>query len=84
MLAALLVGGVLSDKFGRRNIWYGSCIIILVATWIMIFPRTFVVFIVCRIFIGIGTGMHLSGNLKLKVQNITCFKLKHKNDFNMQ
>jgi MFS family permease len=56
MLAALFVGGVLSDKFGRRNIWYGSGIIILIATWSMIYPKFFVVFIVCRIFIGIGSG----------------------------
>ena len=59
MLAALLVGGVLSDKFGRRNVWYGSGIVILVATWSMIFPKSFVVFIVCRIFIGIGSGTYL-------------------------
>ncbi|CAB3994346.1 organic cation transporter -like, partial [Paramuricea clavata] len=54
MLVALLVGGYISDTFGRRIIWYGGCALAIVATWIMVFPKAFVVFIICRVFIGIG------------------------------
>lgn len=56
MLASLLVGGFISDRFGRKIVWYCGGDIVLLATWIMIFPRSFAVFIVCRVFIGIGTG----------------------------
>jgi MFS family permease len=56
MLVALLVGGYISDTFGRRIIWYGGCALAIVATWIMVFPKAFAVFIVCRVFIGIGAG----------------------------
>lgn len=59
MLIALLVGGFLSDKFGRRIVWYGSCALVAIATCIMIFPKAFVVFIVCRVFIGVGSGKYL-------------------------
>jgi MFS family permease len=58
MLAALLVGGPLSDNFGRRIFWYFGCVLVVVGTWIMVFPKVFVVFIVCRIFIGIGAGTY--------------------------
>ncbi|XP_028401282.1 solute carrier family 22 member 16-like [Dendronephthya gigantea] len=56
MLIALLVGGFLSDKYGRKRLWYGGCVLVVVASWIMIFPKAFLVFFVCRVFIGIGLG----------------------------
>ena len=59
MLVALLVGGVMSDKFGRKKIYYVGCVLIIVATCIMVFPKAFVVFIVCRVFIGMGSGTGL-------------------------
>ena len=56
MLTALLVGGALADNFGRRMTMYGGVVLIVIATWIMVFPKAFVVFIVCRVFIGMGAG----------------------------
>ena len=56
MLLALLIGGFLADKFGRKIILCGGCAVVVFATWIMVFPKAFVVFIVCRVFIGIGSG----------------------------
>ncbi|CAB4006947.1 organic cation transporter -like [Paramuricea clavata] len=64
MLVALLVGGLISDMFGRKIIWYAGCALIAVATLIMVFPKAFVVFIVCRLFIGIGSGTYIGTNLK--------------------
>ena len=57
MLVALLVGGAISDYFGRRFIWYAGLYVMIIATWIMVYPEVLVVFIVCRVFIGIGSGM---------------------------
>jgi MFS family permease len=63
MLISLLIGGFISDTFGRKIVWYSGCALVAVATWIMVFPKAFVVFIVCRIFIGIGAGKQtLNGN----------------------
>ena len=56
MVASLLVGGVFSDNFGRRIAWSSGIFLMVLATWIMVFPKSFVVFIVCRVFIGIGAG----------------------------
>lgn len=56
MLAALLVGGVFADNFGRRITAYAGVFLMVLATWIIVFPKSFVVFIVCRVFIGVGTG----------------------------
>ena len=56
MLLGLLAGGYLSDRFGRKKIFYSGLVSITIATWIMIFPKSFIVFIICRIIIGIGSG----------------------------
>ena len=68
MLVALLVGGSISDYFGRRSVLCAGFYIIIIATWIMIYPKVFVVFIVCRVLIGIGSGMQtLIGASCLKI-----------------
>ena len=56
MLAALLVVGVFADNFGRRITAYAGVFLMVLATWVIVFPKSFVVFIVCRVFIGLGTG----------------------------
>ena len=56
MLISLLVSGQLSDYLGRKIILCLGCAVIIVATWVMVFPEVFAVFIVCRVFIGIGSG----------------------------
>ena len=56
MLLGLLFAGYLSDRFGRKKIFIAGIIAITIATWIMIFPKSFIVFILCRIIIGVGSG----------------------------
>lgn len=56
MLLGLIAGGYLADKFGRKKIFYTGVASITIATWIMIFPESFIVFIVCRVLIGLGSG----------------------------
>jgi MFS family permease len=63
MLVGLLSGGYLSDRFGRKKIFYSGLVSITIATWIMIFPESFVVFIVCRIVIGLGSGKYIDIDL---------------------
>jgi MFS family permease len=56
MLLGLLCGGYLSDRFGRKKIFYSGLASVTIATWVMIFPKSFIVFIICRIVIGVGSG----------------------------
>ncbi|XP_028401281.1 solute carrier family 22 member 16-like isoform X2 [Dendronephthya gigantea] len=71
MLIALLVGGFLSDKYGRRLVLYGGCALVAIATCIMVFPKSFVVFIVCRVLIGIGSGFRNATHFTLLVEFTT-------------
>lgn len=75
MLLALLVGGYLSDTFGRRKIFCGGCTIVVVATFIAVFPKAFWIFIVGRIFIGIGSGRRARTKLDIQTPDIQSTRL---------
>ncbi|XP_046846902.1 solute carrier family 22 member 15-like [Xenia sp. Carnegie-2017] len=70
-LLGLLLGGYLSDKFGRRKIFICGIVSVTVATWIMIFPKSFELFIICRVFIGIGSGFYNATYLILLMEFTT-------------
>ena len=75
MLLALLIGGFLADKFGRKIMLCGGCAVVTFATWIMVFPKAFMVFIVCRVFIGVGSGIRLFNPEASKMERvIPCFR----------
>ena len=59
MIIGLLIGGYLSDRFGRRFILYTGFVCLVVPNWVMVFPKEFIVFIVCRIIIGFGQGIYI-------------------------
>ncbi|XP_046846066.1 solute carrier family 22 member 15-like [Xenia sp. Carnegie-2017] len=71
MLLGLLFGGYLSDRFGRKKIFTAGVIAITIVTWIMIFPKSFVVFIVCRIIIGVGLGFRNATTIVLLTEFTT-------------
>ena len=65
MLIGLLLGGYCSDRFGRREIFYTGMASVMIATWVMIFPKSFIVFIVCRVVVGVGAGeLHDKNSIK--------------------
>jgi predicted MFS family arabinose efflux permease len=57
MLICLLIGGYLSDKYGRRLVCMSGISLNVIVSIIIVFPKSFIVFIACRIFIGFGAGI---------------------------
>ncbi|XP_046846762.1 solute carrier family 22 member 15-like [Xenia sp. Carnegie-2017] len=70
-LLGLLLGGYLSDKFGRRKIFISGIVSVTLATWIMIFPKSFELFIICRVLIGIGSGLYYNNSFVLLAEFTT-------------
>ena len=56
MLVGVLTGGYLSDRYGRRKIVAVGLIIGAITSLIVVFPKRFIVFIVCRLIFGFGRG----------------------------
>ena len=57
MLVCLPIAGYLSDKFGRRIIVGVGFVVNTLAALIVVFPKSFIVFIVCRLIFGMGSGI---------------------------
>ena len=57
MLIGLLIGGYLSDKYGRRRTSMFGQSLNFLASLAMVFPKSYIVFVVCRIAVGFGRGM---------------------------
>ena len=57
MLIALFLGGYLGDRLGRKIIYYFPLVGVVLATWLIVFPKHFAVFIAGRTFIGMCSGM---------------------------
>jgi putative MFS transporter len=57
MVIGLLIGGYLSDKYGRRIIVGSGYAIMTIVSFIVVFPKYYIVFIVCRVIFGLGSGI---------------------------
>ena len=75
MLVALLVDGIMSDTFGRKKIIYAGCVLVIVAMCITVFPKAFLVFIVCRVLIGMGSGTGFFKEFYFHIEGITSLQL---------
>ncbi|XP_028401286.1 solute carrier family 22 member 15-like [Dendronephthya gigantea] len=71
MLVGLLFAGSLSDKYGRRKIISAGFIISTTAAIVVVFPKNFVVFIVCRLIFGLGSGFINSSAFSLLTEFTT-------------
>jgi MFS family permease len=54
--------GYISDKWGRKKANQLSVLLVFFSSWILIWPKQFWIFMVCRFITGIGSGK-LSGAL---------------------
>lgn len=50
------MGGYLSDRFGRKIVFYTGVVGIVAATWFVVFPKYFAVFLAGRVLNGLGSG----------------------------
>ncbi len=55
-----LIGGVLTDKFGRKRIFFLNISIFIIASILSIFSPTIVFFIIARFIAGLPTGSDIS------------------------
>ena len=56
MLIGLLCSGSLADKHGRRKIISAGFIISTTAAIVVVFPKNLIMFIICRLIFGVGSG----------------------------
>ena len=56
MFIGLLVGGYAGDKWGRKITIDLPLIGVTLATWVMVYPKHFAVYIAARTFIGMASG----------------------------
>jgi MFS family permease len=57
MFICLVIGGYLSDRYGRRIVCISGTYVAIISSIIMVFPKSLIVFIVCRISAGFGAGI---------------------------
>lgn len=56
-LIGTLIAGPLADKFGRRMVILGSCLVFFVGIFAILFANTFLWILLARICLGVGVGL---------------------------
>ena len=65
LLISSVVGGILSDKVGRKKLLAIAGILAVLGTIILVFSRTIPIVMVSGVFLGLGTGTFMSANWAL-------------------
>ncbi|XP_028391580.1 solute carrier family 22 member 16-like isoform X2 [Dendronephthya gigantea] len=71
MLIGLPIGGLLSDKFGRRKLVFAGFLANVVAAIVVVYPKHFLVFIFCRLLFGFGYGFQNCSSYPLMMEYTT-------------
>ena len=71
MLVGLLIGGYLSDKYGRRRIVGSGYAINAIVSLVIVFPKSYIAFIICRLVFGLGSGLENSSAFSLLTEFTT-------------
>jgi MFS family permease len=56
MWIGLVIGGYLSDKYGRKRTVGSGYAMNSIVAFILVFPKSYIVFTVCRLIFGFGSG----------------------------
>lgn len=56
-LAGTLIAGPLADKFGRRTMIIGACLLFILGILFILFSGSFVTLLIARLLLGIAVGM---------------------------
>ena len=65
LLISSMVGGILSDKMGRKRLLAAAGFLALIGTAILVFSRTIPMVMVAGVFLGLGTGTFMATNWAL-------------------
>ncbi len=65
MLVSSLAGGILSDRFGRKNLLAIAGILALIGTILLVFSRNIPTLLISGCFLGLGTGIFMATNWAL-------------------
>jgi len=65
LLISSIIGGILSDKVGRKQLLAVAGILAVLGTIILVFSRTIPLVMVSGVFLGLGTGTFMASNWAL-------------------
>ena len=65
LLISSIVGGILSDKVGRKKLLAAAGFLAVLGTIILVFSRTIPMVMVSGVFLGLGTGTFMAANWAL-------------------
>lgn len=65
LLISSIVGGILSDKVGRKKLLAAAGVLALLGTIVLVFSRTLPLVMISGVFLGLGTGTFMSANWAL-------------------
>ncbi len=65
LLISSIIGGILSDKMGRKKLLAAAGVLAMLGTVILVFSRTIPMVMFSGVFLGLGTGTFMASNWAL-------------------